>query len=181
MLNVKYIYSQIKLRSPNFRIIHEINHKLYKPGFNNEKIKQRLESIFYPNNTFYNFYENKNVLPRIFFVNKIYNFKNSDVLLKYMYLNKKSFNEFIPTLNQEYKTTKSNLNKQSFKIQKYTSDDIFLKLSISDDINLVVLNNLHPRWIAISNTGQKEIIDAYHSFYFIRLNENDEYLRLLYK
>ena len=71
----------------DFRIIHEINHNLYKPGFNNEKLIKRFQSIFYPNNTFYNIYENKNVFPRFFFVNKIIYFENSDNLLRHMYFN----------------------------------------------------------------------------------------------
>ena len=181
LLNVKYIYSQIKIKDKSFIEIYELNSKFYIPGYNWDKLISRIKSIFIPNNTYYYIYKNNDVIPRFFFVNNIISFNDEKKLLKYMYFNSDKLKNYIPTLSNKYVSTNSIIGNHVFKIIEYSSDMISLKINIDGDINFVVLSNNHVDWKAYTNMGEKEIMDAYHSFFFVRLNKEDEYLKIIYR
>tara|TARA_Y100000590_G_C15737919_1_gene1019244 strand:+ start:3013 stop:5031 length:2019 start_codon:yes stop_codon:yes gene_type:complete len=188
LLNVKYFISDVRLYSPNLRLIHEPN---YKNLFNNKRWRQLdfselIKKIKYVHsgNNFY-IYENLKVLPRFFIANNFKFFDSEKKLLDKLSISKIDYIKNNAYLEKKYQKNfdirVSQNNDYIIKTIKYSPDKIIMDFETNNHGIFIVANSFSKFWTAKVDGEIRDIMPVYHTLWGVKIDKNDKNIVFEYK
>ena len=177
LMNVKYIYSSGYIKSEFLKPLHIAPEYLIKPGFSRIKLNEKIKNIFGKKYNNINIYENKFVLPRVYFVNNVRCFNNKKDLLNHMANSNldelKTTGHILNCNNISEKEFDIDIKKSKLEIIKYSPDQINLNLDVMGKGIMIVSNAFHNSWKAYSvNNEEIKIFKINHAFWGIEVDSS---------
>tara|TARA_B100001989_G_C24550951_1_gene474688 strand:- start:6532 stop:7716 length:1185 start_codon:yes stop_codon:yes gene_type:complete len=184
LLNVKYIVSELKLNTSNFKAWPEtLPEKAWARLSTKEKLLSNLRDIYKGRD--FIIYENPYVLPRWYVVYEAMPYGNEDDLnnqIANININKLRETAFIQ--EDVYRSNDySRLKKGEYNIdvKEYKPDTIKLFVETTENGVLIVSNSYNKNWKAFVNGKQQNIVPAYGALWSIDIPSGKNDVEFIYE
>lgn len=183
LLNVKYVVSELKLKTQNFKAWSEtLPEKAWSRLSTKEKLISNLKDIYKGRD--YIIYENSHALPRWYMVYDVNSYQESDDLNQMISdMSPETLGRTVLIHEDDYnKKDYKDFEEGSFQVKKkeYSPETIKLVVETTRDGMLIVANSYNKYWKAFINGEEQTIVPAYGTFWAINILEGQNDVEFIY-